>query len=280
MPGWDPPIDPMLFEVSTGTTTPAAPMQSQVTLASSSSELANALTFPAQYYQEEEDIQPPQSGPSEDASAGCISPAMLQGSEDPTSTPAEDPAGGNASDGPPRYCSVKGCKAVIPGSYEYKMCPPCRTRYRGYGITKRKKWKAERQAFEHEMGELRRAEDERRKANSLPLLADSPEELRAWELSILDEQIALPPQVVAALNEGDDEGGSTSAAPSILSLYQTDPNQKSDVDSLHAVAPYPTVLAACTAAKNTVCKTDTIASSSVCERKKKKLWAPGKARQW
>ncbi|KAJ2925011.1 hypothetical protein H1R20_g12071, partial [Candolleomyces eurysporus] len=230
MPGWDAPIDPMLFEVSTGTTTPAAPMQSQLTLASSSSELANALTFPAQYYQEEEDVEPPQSGPGEDASAGCISPAMLQGSEDPVSTPAEDPAGGNVSDGSPRYCSVKGCKAVIPGSYEYKMCPPCRTRYRGYGITKRKKWKAERQAFEHEM-------------------ADSPEELRAWELSILDEQITLPPQVVAALNDGDGEGGSTSAAPSILSLYQNDPNQKSDVDSLHAIAPYPTVLAACTKLK-------------------------------
>jgi hypothetical protein len=95
---------------------------------------------------------------------------MLQGTEDSPPTPAEDPAEGYLSDdGPPRYCSVKGCKAVIPGSYEYKMCPSCRTRYRGYGITKRKKWKAERQAFEHEMVELRRAEDERRKANGLPV---------------------------------------------------------------------------------------------------------------
>ena len=97
---------------------------------------------------------------------------MLQGTEESATTPAEDSAEGDPSDGPPRYCSVKGCKAVIPGSYEYKMCPSCRTRYRGYGITKRKKWKAERQAFEHEMGELRRAEDERRKANGLPVGTD------------------------------------------------------------------------------------------------------------
>jgi hypothetical protein len=74
-------------------------------------------------------------------------------------------------------------------------------------------------------------------------LADSPEELRAWELSVLDEQIALPPQVIAALGEADGEGGSTSAAgPSILSLYQNDPTQTSDVDSPHAIAPYATVI--------------------------------------
>lgn len=82
-----------------------------------------------------------------------------------------------------RFCTVKGCKAVISGkpkvsclsyaycdilaSYEYKMCPPCRTRYRTYGNTKRAKWKAERDAFDREMTSLRTVEDERRKAKGL-----------------------------------------------------------------------------------------------------------------
>lgn len=52
-------------------------------------------------------------------------------------------------------------------SYEYRMCPPCRTRYRTYGNTKRAKWKAERDAFDREMVSLRTVEDEKRKAKGL-----------------------------------------------------------------------------------------------------------------
>ena len=89
-------------------------------------------------------------------------------------------------DGSTRFCSVKGCKAAIPGkqffilssyyhmlinenldSYEYKMCTTCRTRYRTYGNTKRAKWKAERDAFDREMEVLRTVEDEKRKAKGL-----------------------------------------------------------------------------------------------------------------
>ena len=83
-------------------------------------------------------------------------------------------------DGSTRFCSIKGCKAVIPGlhfivrlphanavlfpaSYAFKMCPPCRVRYRTYGTTKRAKWKAEREAFDRELADLRYMEDERRK---------------------------------------------------------------------------------------------------------------------
>ena len=47
------------------------------------------------------------------------------------------------------------------------MCPPCRTRYRTYGTTKRAKWKAEREAFDREMAGLRVAEDERRQGLGL-----------------------------------------------------------------------------------------------------------------
>lgn len=56
---------------------------------------------------------------------------------------------------------------TYPDSYEFKMCPSCRTRYQKYGNTKRAKWKAEREAFEREMAILRTAEDERRKSEGL-----------------------------------------------------------------------------------------------------------------
>ncbi|KAJ7116825.1 hypothetical protein C8R43DRAFT_1038242 [Mycena crocata] len=96
----------------------------------------------------------------------------------------------------PRFCSVKGCKAIIQESmedYPYKMCQPCRTRYRLYGITKRAKWKAEREAYDREVEGLRAKEDVRRAANGLPPLSDCPDELEAWELSIINEQLPAPP---------------------------------------------------------------------------------------
>jgi hypothetical protein len=144
----------MLYDVST-------PGPS-ISLSSSTSELAIALTY---YHQEplsqfQENVPVPETLP-------CISPAMLQ-SDSTESTPV--PTIEEVQDASPtRFCSVKGCKAVIPGSYDYKMCPSCRTRYRGYGITKRAKWKNEREAFEKEMTNLRATEDERRIANGDPV---------------------------------------------------------------------------------------------------------------
>ena len=110
----------------------------------------------------------------------------------------------NEADGSARFCSVKGCKAVIPGkqtfilfsycrilinenlaSYEYKMCPTCRTRYRTYGNTKRAKWKAERDAFDREMAILRAVEDEKRKAKGLKVSDDKVISL------IIDPSISL-----------------------------------------------------------------------------------------
>jgi hypothetical protein len=49
------------------------------------------------------------------------------------------------------------------------MCPPCRNRYRGYGTTKRRKWKAERDAFDRDLASMRDNEDERRKEQGLPV---------------------------------------------------------------------------------------------------------------
>lgn len=94
---------------------------------------------------------------------------------------------GMSSDAGHRPCSVKGCRTSVLGktnisghstdfiyahisdSYEFKMCPPCRTRYRTYGTTKRAKWKAEREAFEQEIAGLQALEDERRKQKGLPV---------------------------------------------------------------------------------------------------------------
>ena len=70
---------------------------------------------------------------------------------------------------PSRYCSVKGCKAQIPVDYFFKMCEPCRDRYRGYGITKRAKWRAERVAANTELEALRVEEDKRRADEGLPV---------------------------------------------------------------------------------------------------------------
>lgn len=71
--------------------------------------------------------------------------------------------------GPVRYCSVKGCKATIPNDYFFKMCEPCRDRYRAYGITKRAKWRAERVAANAELEALRIEEDKRRAEEGLPV---------------------------------------------------------------------------------------------------------------
>ncbi|KAF6745719.1 hypothetical protein DFP72DRAFT_924909 [Ephemerocybe angulata] len=132
------------------------------------------------------------------------------------------------------------------------MCPSCRTRYRGYGITKRAKWKNEREVFEREMAELRAAEDERRDANGLPPLADDPAELRAWEMSIIDEQITLPPPVLAALTAAGVNADGTVSRPlpdaqslvaTVLSLYQNEPDRSDDTSHstsvLGAIPPLP-----------------------------------------
>lgn len=84
----------------------------------------------------------------------------------PPQTSTDTPS---ASTGPTRYCSVKGCKAAMPRDYFFKMCQPCRDRYRGYGITKRAKWRAERVAANAELEALRVEEDKRRAEEGLPV---------------------------------------------------------------------------------------------------------------
>ncbi|KAF7797055.1 hypothetical protein EIP86_008247 [Pleurotus ostreatoroseus] len=70
---------------------------------------------------------------------------------------------------PPRYCSIKGCKTVIPGDSFFKMCEPCRDRYRNYGTTKRKKWKKEKEEAIAEMEKMREEENKRRVESGLSI---------------------------------------------------------------------------------------------------------------
>jgi hypothetical protein len=58
---------------------------------------------------------------------------------------------------------------MIAADYFFKMCEPCRDRYRGYGITKRAKWRAERVAANAELEALRVEEDNRRADEGLPV---------------------------------------------------------------------------------------------------------------
>ncbi len=70
---------------------------------------------------------------------------------------------------PPRYCSIKGCKTLIAGDSFFKMCEPCRDRYRNYGTTKRKKWKKEKEEAIAEMEQMREEENKRRIESGLPV---------------------------------------------------------------------------------------------------------------
>lgn len=91
----------------------------------------------------------------------------------PVAAPSSSvPAKASASScGSLRLCSVKGCKAVIPDEYFFKICEPCRDRYRGYGTTKRAKWKRDRIAVNAELDTLRQQEDSRRATAGLPVRA-------------------------------------------------------------------------------------------------------------
>ena len=144
-------------------------------VSSQSSELAGALTLPSQstpsadatpHVPTENDSTSMQTGQASSADEGTDSHDV--------DAPYVAPAGTqSSSSSPSRFCSVKGCKAMIPGDYFFKMCEPCRDRYRGYGITKRAKWRAERVAANAELEALRIEEDKRRADEGLPVCISS-----------------------------------------------------------------------------------------------------------
>jgi hypothetical protein len=114
-----------------------------------SSELAGALTLPP-------------LDPSNDSQDAYIStPAQADAAVASSSS--------GRSTGQSRYCSVKGCRSVIGGDYLFKMCVPCRNRYRGYGMTKRSKSKRGREIAAQELQRVRTEEDIRRAREGLPV---------------------------------------------------------------------------------------------------------------
>ena len=149
-----------------------------------SSELAGALTLPPL-----DPLNDPQL-------ANEAQPAQADGVTTSSSTTAR-------TSGQSRYCSVKGCRNVIGGDYLFKMCVPCRNRYRGYGMTKRSKSKRGREIASQELRRVRAEEDTRRAQQGLPVsdlvwqmyrLIRTPFQLigelqaadrRAWERKVL-----------------------------------------------------------------------------------------------
>ncbi len=117
----------------------------------SSSELAGALTLPP-------------LDPSNDPEDPCNEEIPEQADDVETS-----PSTTARSSGQSRYCSVKGCRNVIGGDYLFKMCVPCRNRYRGYGMTKRSKSKRGREIAAQELQRVRAEEDARRAQRGLPV---------------------------------------------------------------------------------------------------------------
>ncbi|KAJ7361335.1 hypothetical protein DFH08DRAFT_843807 [Mycena albidolilacea] len=225
-------IDPVLYAQP-----PAPP---------SSSTLAGALTLPpsaltlqpspntqnsnAQNHQPSVPVLP---SPSDSASV-TPEPTTTSGA---IQTPTTSEAIHQTSDDRPRHCSVKGCKAMIVESlevYPYKMCQSCRNRYRSYGVTKRAKWKAERETFQRELDGLRAKEDARRVSVGLHPFYEGSDELRAWELSIIDEEVPRP-------NGQTHEAGDTSTPEDPLTATPEPTNRTCTVSHCHNLlsASYP-----------------------------------------
>jgi hypothetical protein len=156
-----------------------------------SSELAGALTLP------------PLDSSAD--SQGAYNPTSAQTAETGPAPAAARPATQS------RYCSVKGCRTLIGGDYLFKMCIPCRNRYRGYGMTKRSKWKRGREIAAQELERIRVEEDARRARQGLPVSTMQPppypineplqlisqlqaSDRRAWERKV-SETIPRPPVV-------------------------------------------------------------------------------------
>uniref|UniRef100_A0A0W0FZD3 Uncharacterized protein n=1 Tax=Moniliophthora roreri TaxID=221103 RepID=A0A0W0FZD3_MONRR len=219
----------------------------------SSSELAGALTFssPASV---DSNHTPPNNGNIEPSTSpprhgGCqlSNLALENGTQESNVSPVQtladmvdeqvdDQPSAKAS-GSRRFCSIKGCKSVLESEYSYKMCGTCRDRYRNYGVTKRKKWKAERIAFDHELEHLRRIEDERRAKEGLVPLSESPEELRVWELSIIDEKVQLPPSLAAVLSTAASNAIAVSSPYHPLAIQQLNEALKGQLDVSQVSAP-------------------------------------------
>ncbi|KAI0944839.1 hypothetical protein AcW1_001672 [Taiwanofungus camphoratus] len=169
-------------------------------LFSHDSELANALTLPASTSQSpristdgcadarrngQQQLSPLHVGTS--LSSGINATTInnnTSGSPSLTklATSTSAPAALDAPSLPPRFCSIKGCKALVSGNSFFKMCQGCRDRYRSYGTTKRAKWKREKEFAVAELQKMRNEDDMRRAEAGLPPLPQTQQhEWREWQ---------------------------------------------------------------------------------------------------
>ncbi|EKM56959.1 uncharacterized protein PHACADRAFT_194534 [Phanerochaete carnosa HHB-10118-sp] len=172
---WDPTLDPRLFQ----------------SVASSSSELAGALTLPVPTTSRPRSPTQPQvpalhpstSVPPDtgcpDASGNIVCPPFQQSRahtpqqhKGEISVQSISEVAAIQPDGslPPRFCSIKGCKTVMDGNSLFKMCETCRSKYKTYGNTKRKKWKEEKAKAIAEMERQREEQNRVRAEQGLPPL--------------------------------------------------------------------------------------------------------------
>ncbi|TFY75122.1 hypothetical protein EWM64_g8889, partial [Hericium alpestre] len=194
----------------------------------------------------EPEIDPRLFNPTSSELAGALTLPPIDPQHSPTPEPAPSPApstsahpvGSPSSGLPPRYCSVKGCKAIMSGDYLFKMCQSCRDRYRVYGNTKRNKWKREREVASAALERIRDHQDQRREEVGLPpmsTLSPADSERRAWEDSIITSTTAetshvAPPEPTAFTS------ASGSASPAVSSTSAL-PLRMCTVSHCHAILP-------------------------------------------
>ncbi|VDC07400.1 unnamed protein product [Peniophora sp. CBMAI 1063] len=116
------------------------------------------------------------------------------------SPPPDTGEASTSNSAPTRYCSIKGCRQVLPAEHSYKMCQSCRDRYREYGNVKREKWRKNKEAALASLEEARLAEEQRRKDAGLPSLAELPaHERKVWEENLMPRVPPPPPAGTSAL---------------------------------------------------------------------------------
>ena len=162
-----------------------------------------------------------------------------------------------------RYCSVKGCRNVIGGDYLFKMCVPCRNRYRGYGMTKRSKWKRGREIAAQELERIRVEEDTRRARQGLPV---SCVQLLLYPIDTLPRSLLASSKLLTAV-PGRGRFPKPSLDRPLYNMYRY-PCFQSGCARCHTAIPCCKDIIPIAAASGTVYRIGTTANSNACETKK------------
>lgn len=224
-------------------------------ISSQSSELAGALTLPSQATSNTSSASTGRiSGRSSGIILSLSSRATSGTDPDDADAPYVPENNEGASSSRSRFCSVKGCKTMLSADHFFKMCEPCRDRYRGYGITKRAKWRAERVAVNTELEALRIEEDKRRAEEDLPvclmgcLFSASLTKNSAVSLWPRAPKTGLPGKMTSSKGLSSLKPNiNTVLSPRVCALFRT-------------VVPFYQDITNIDAASSIGCKTDTIAN--------------------